>query len=295
MNAHILLLLMATVIWGYGFVAAKFALDVYDPYWVNALRFSLAGGLSLPFLLWRKSFWRKKHILKEAFIGSIFLFGILIFQTIGLTKTSVAKSGFITTLYALLIPIISMIIFKTKFKRSFWMLIVLAMLGVAMMCDFEVNDLNTGDFLTFLCAISGAFHIIYIGKVANKIDSAVEFNFLQNFFTGIISLVTAFIVVGPVDITGLLTTNTKALEGLLFLGIISSMISFTAQVIAQKKIPDHIAGLIFLTESPFAALFGFLVLGETVSKLGLVGAGLIVTSVILVPILGRQVTAKVKV
>lgn len=286
---------MATVIWGFGFISARFALDVFDPYWLNALRFMLAGGLSLPVLLWQKAFWRKNHILKEAFIGSVFLFGILIFQTIGLTQTTVAKSGFITTLYTLLIPIISMIIFKRKFKASFWYLVSLAMIGVAMMCNLEIKDLNVGDFYTFLCAICGACHIIYIGRVAKRIESPVEFNFLQNFFMGIISLFFAFVMIGPVDLTVLFAPGHKALEGILFLGIISSMISFTAQVVAQKKIPDHIAGLIFLMESPFAALFGYLILGESLSSIGLMGAALIVLSVVLVPILGREVTSVKKV
>ena len=72
------------------------------------------------------------------------------------------------------------------------------------------------------------------------------------------------------------------------------MISFTAQIVAQKKIPDHIAGLIFLTEAPFAAMFGFLILNETLNAMNLFGASVILLAVILVPALGREVTAQAK-
>lgn len=208
--------------------------------------------------------------------------------------TTVAKSGFITTLYALFIPIITMIVFKKKYKPTFWLLIILAMVGMGLMCNLEMKDLNLGDFLTLICAVFGAIHIIYVGRVANSIKSPVEFNFLQNFFTAGLAIPIAFIFKGPVNLSVIFDPGHNVLVGLLYLGIISSMISFTAQIIAQKKIPDHIAGLIFLTESPFAAFFGFIIFGELLNQMNFVGAVLIILSIVLVPILGREVTAKIK-
>ncbi len=285
------LLLFATAIWGYGFIATRWTLEGLDPYWSNSLRFGLAGILSLPILLYKKSFTRKNNILKKSFISSLFLLGILLFQTIGLSITTVAKSGFITTLYTLFIPITTMLIFKKQYRPSFWFLILMALMGMALMCNLELKDLNRGDGFTLICAFSAAFHIIYIGRVASSIESAIEFNFLQNFFVGVISLPIALICSGPFDIMTALSTG-KVIQGLLYLSVISSMISFTAQVTAQKKIPDHIAGLVFLMESPFAAVFGFLILGEVLNVMNLFGAGLIILSVLLVPVLGREVTAE---
>lgn len=294
MFINILLLVFATAIWGYGFVATRWTLAVLDPYWANALRFAVAGICSTPFLLYKKSFTRKNNILKKAFISSIFLFGIMLFQTIGLSLTTVAKSGFITTLYTLFIPIITMIAFKKRYRPTFWILLLLAMVGMALMSNLEIKDLNLGDFYTLICAVFGALHIIYVGRVANHIESPVEFNFLQNFFVALMSLVIAFIMKGTVDLSVVMDPAHNVLVGLLYLGIFSSMISFTAQIVAQKKIPDHIAGLIFLMEAPFAAMFGYMVFSETLNSMNLFGAGVIMVSVILVPILGREVTAQVK-
>lgn len=291
---NILLLLSATAIWGFGFVATRWTLVAFDPIWAHTLRFIVAGVCSLPFLLYKKSFTRKDHILKKSFISSLFLLGIMLFQTIGLNLTTVAKSGFITTLYTFFIPIITMVVFKKKYRLSFWLLIVLAMVGMALMCNLELKDLNTGDLSTLVCAVFGALHIIYVGSVANQIESPIEFNFLQNFFVASLSIPIAFIFSGNTDLSAIWGSDHKIFLGLLYLGIISSMISFTIQVIAQKKIPAHIAGLVFLMESPFAALFGFMVFGETLNSMNLFGAGLIIVSVILVPVLGREVTAQVK-
>lgn len=285
------LLLFSTAIWGYGFIATRWTLEVLDPFWANALRFSVAALGSLPFLIYVKAFTRKNNILKTSFISSVLLLGILLFQTIGLSLTSVAKSGFITTLYSFFVPIITMVLFKKRYRPTFWVLIVLAMLGMALMCNLEFKDLNEGDFYTLICSIFAAFHIIYVGRVANKIDSAIEFNFLQNFFVAAMAIPVAVIFKGGVDLRAAFDPSQNALKGLLYLGIISSMVSFTTQVIAQKKIPDHIAGLIFLTESPFAAFFGFWILGEMLNQMNMVGAGLIIVAVVLIPVLGREVTA----
>ena len=294
MFLNIFLLVFATAIWGYGFIATRWTLVVLDPFWANALRFAVAGICSTPFLLYKKSFTRKDNILKKSFISSIFLLGILLFQTIGLSLTTVAKSGFITTLYTLFIPIITMIAFKKKYRPTFWILLLMAMLGMALMSNLEIKDLNLGDFYTLICAVFGALHIIYVGQIANNIDSPVEFNFLQNFFVALMSTVIAFVFKGTVDISVVFEPGHNVLIGLLYLGIFSSMISFTAQIVAQKKIPDHIAGLIFLTEAPFAAMFGFLILNETLNAMNLFGASVILLAVILVPALGREVTAQAK-
>jgi drug/metabolite transporter (DMT)-like permease len=294
MFINILLLVCATAIWGYGFVATRWTLVALDPYWANALRFALAGICSTPFLLYKKSFTRKDNVLKKAFISSVFLFGIMLFQTIGLSLTTVAKSGFITTLYTLFIPIITMIAFHKRYRATFWLLLFLAMVGMALMSNLEIKDLNLGDFYTLICAVFGALHIIYVGRVANQIDSPVEFNFLQNFFVALMSILIAFIMKGRVDLNVVIDPANNVLLGLLFLGIFSSMISFTAQIVAQKKIPVHIAGLIFLMEAPFAAMFGYMVFNETLNAMNLFGAGIIMISVIFVPILGREVTAQVR-
>lgn len=294
MNLNIILLTLSTIVWGFGFVAARWTFTSFDPFWSTALRFLVAALLSLPFLIYKKSFWRKKNVLKKAAFSSVLLFGTLLFQTLGLNITTVAKSGFITTLYSLFIPLIMMIFAGKSYRSTFWALVLMALAGMGLMCNLEIKDLNRGDFLTLLCSICAALHILYVGKVASVIESPVEFNFLQNFFVSLFAISMAFIFKGSVDLSPLKDIHSEALRGLLFLGIVSSMISFTIQVVAQKKIPAHIAGLIFLMESPFAAIFGYFVFRESLTVMNIIGALLIMFSVILVPVFGREVTTPEK-
>jgi drug/metabolite transporter (DMT)-like permease len=291
MLKNIFLLIFATAIWGFGFVAAKWTFVSFDPYWSTAIRYIFASILGLPYLIIRKSFTKKNNnLVLKSIISSIFLLGLLLFQTLGLNYTTVAKSGFITTLYALFVPLILMIFSHKKYRSTFWLLLILALFGVSMMCNLEIKGVNGGDFLTLLCSLSAAFHIIYIGKIANSIESAFEFNFLQNFFVAIFSTIIAFIFQSKFELSSFLSFNSLSFWGMAFLSIISSLLAYSIQIHTQKKIPPHIAGLIFLSESPFAALFGYLFLNEKLSLMNLFGAFCILLSVILVPILGREVT-----
>lgn len=295
MFINILLLSLATAIWGFGFIATRWMFQGFDPVWTNALRFSIAGIVGLPFLFYKNSFFRKENnITKKAMLSALFLLGAILFQTMGLVTTTVAKSGFITTLYALFIPLTLMVLTGKKFKRTFWLLIFMALVGIALMCNLEIKNLNGGDFLTLLCAFSAAFQITYIGTIAKEIQSPVEFNFLQNFFCAIFSVAIAFIFKGRVSLSPLEDTHSQVFYSLLFLGIVSSMIAFTIQVIAQKKIPAQIAGIIFLMESPFAAVFGFFIFNERLSLMNMIGAGLILLSVVLVTIHGKKVATLAK-
>lgn len=284
---NLVFLLITTLIWGFGFIATKWTFQDFDGFWSHALRFLFAGFFSLPFLLWRKSF-LKKELLKKSYFASWWLFGALFFQTIGLYETTVAKSGFITTMYALFTPMFGMFFLKKRFHPSYWLLVLTSIMGVALLCNLNFQEFNRGDFWTLLCAMAGAGHILYVEKVAPNLESAIEFNFLQSLFMGLNSLVVVYFIKGPTDISVLFDAQNlykpSALTGLLYLSLLSSMVAFTLQIVSQKKMPSHIVSMIFLLESPFAAFFGYQFLGETLSGLNLMGCALILISVGLIPL-----------
>lgn len=290
MYLSIILLFLSTIIWGFGFIATKMTFSAYNPYWSQALRFIIAGIVGIPFLIYKKSFTRNNAPWRQGFIGGFLLLATLLFQAVGLKYTTVAKSGFITTLYSFFVPITLMAIYRKKYRATFWGLVFLALLGVSLLCNLEFKDLNIGDLWILFCSLFASFHIIYIGEIANSLESAIEYNFIQNLVIGLMGLVFAFLISGPISITPLLDFNSEVFKGMFFLSIVSSMIAFSIQVIAQQKIPSHIASLIFLMESPFAAWFGFMIYGEKLNSMNMVGAFFILLSVCLVPVFGREVT-----
>jgi len=282
-------LAISTSIWGFGFIAVKWSYESFGPYWSHGMRFILAALISLPFIIYFKMK-NEKIYWKEGFIVSLFLTGTLVFQNIGLVYTTVAKSGFLTTMYSLFVPLILILFFKKKFRKTFWLLIILAMVGMMLLCNLSFNEFNKGDWITLLCALSAAFHIIYISHVTHYIERPILFNLIQNFWTAIIAIPLAFIFEGKPSLNYLFEIQSNTFKGIIFLAIVSSLLAFSIQMIAQKKIPSHIAGIIFLLESPFAALFGYVFLNEKLTFLNIMGAIFIVISVVLIPILGREVT-----
>ncbi len=286
-----MILLFTTMVWGMGFIGTRWTLLDYGPMWSNSFRYVLAGLMGLPYLIWSGSFKRGWKNLKPAMLAGMCLFLSMLCQVYGLVYTTVAKSGFITTFYAFFTPILCMLIFGARYQRSFWGLLGLALTGVFLMCDLKLTGLNIGDFLTLLCAFFGACHILVIDRYAKEFG-AFELNALQCFFMGIVGVVAALIIEGPMDMAPLFVTplwRVSSLMGFVILALFSSMFAFTLQVYAQKTIPPHQAALIFLMESLFAASFGYFFFDEKLTTLNLVGCALILLACALVPKFAREI------
>jgi len=281
-----ILLLTATFIWGLGFVGTRWTLIDYSPIWSNSLRFVFAGVLCLPFLI------RSPELLKNkgTLICSVLLAVALQLQTIGIAHTSLAKSGFLTVFYALFTPLLVMIFYGKKFKRSYWLLLSLALFGIALLCELEWSQFNAGDLSTLASAFFFALHILAIDHYG-KNKHPVYFNFSQCFYIGVFCLIFALLFEGPTSLAPLIAvqdfTSPSSLYGFVILSIFSSLIAFSLQISAQQSIPPHIVSLLFLTESIFAAFFGYLFFNEHLSLISLIGCLLVLISVALIPILTR--------
>lgn len=283
-----ILLLFVTMIWGMGFIGTKWTLADYSPLWSNSIRFAIAGMLCMPFLIYFKSYKLSKEKLMGVWYASLFLLSGMLLQTYGLAYTSVAKSGFITALYSLFIPVICMLFYKKRFNAAFWALLTVSLMGIALMGELKMSKFNLGDLLTALCAIGFALHFLAIEKITKNFRSAFELNALQCFFVGIIGIPVALFIDGPVSLSPLLEiksiTEPSTLLGFLSVSVFSSIIAFTGLAFAQKKIPAHIVGLFCLLESAFAAAFGYIFLSEDMSMTQIMGGALVLTSVALLPI-----------
>jgi drug/metabolite transporter (DMT)-like permease len=196
----------------------------------------------------------------------------------------VAKSGFITILYAFFTPLICYFLFKKKVSRTFWFYLGVAFIGMLLISELSFSALNYGDFLTLLCAVCSAFHIISISQFSKKHDNGL-FNLVQLIFVAMISLPLALYFEGiPQSLTSMsILDNHFAVGGILFMGVFSTSIAFFLQVKSQQKIPAHVAGLVFLLESPLAAILGFVSFNESMSAMAIFGSFLVIFSVGIMP------------
>ncbi|MDD0851892.1 DMT family transporter [Halobacteriovorax sp. GB3] len=278
------LLIIATLIWGMGFVGTRWTLVDYSPLWSNSLRYVFAALFSLPFLMMRRTIKDKIGPI----ICSVLLLTALQLQTYGIEMTTLAKSGFLTVFYSIFTPILTYFFFKQRFKKGYWFLLAGSLFGIMLLCEFKIDNINMGDIITIISAFFFALHILAVDKYAAHLP-AVEFNLLQCFYMGVLGLIFGLMFEGPpnlkplLDFDSLVTLSPSPLLGFIILSIFSSIIAFSFQVFAQQGTPPHIVSLAFLLESIFAALFGYLFFAETLSIQALIGCSLVLICVALIP------------
>lgn len=269
-------LIFAGALWGFGFVATTWSLREFSVAEVLAYRFLLAFAAGeLVHLLMNRGRPRRpsRADLIYSVGGGFFLGSLLILQTIGLQYTTATNSGFITTLYVILVPVLSHLLFRQKAGGLLYLYVLIALIGTLLLVGLKPNEMQRGDLWTLACSFAAAFHIIYIGQVSARVRDSFRFNNLQSLW--------ALIMLLPLPILQPhIRLHATALSwfGILFLALGSSLTGFYIQVRTQKVLSSTTASMLFLLESPYAFLFGFLFLGETLSPRQGFGAFLIIAS-----------------
>lgn len=269
-----LVLVLVTIIWGGGFIATSTALDTFPPFTIMAIRF--LGAAILPFLLaWRK--WRSLSMTEFGYgvmIG-VFLFLAFAFQTFGLQVTTPGKNAFLTAAYVVFVPYLLWLFQKRRMKRREWAASFLCILGIALLTLRQDNlSFSLGDTLSFICAWFFALHIIALERYGTHSDVFV-LTALQMGTAGVISAVCAWATeLWPADIP------TAAVLSAAYSILVSTMLAYLLQTWAQKYTDANSASMILSMEALWASVFSFLFLRETMSLPMLIGAALILVSVI---------------
>ncbi|MBN1140246.1 MAG: DMT family transporter [Deltaproteobacteria bacterium] len=278
-----LLLLVVALIWGSTFVAQRLGTLHVGPFTFNAVRFFLGAAALFP-LAWRT--W-KQHppqsvgaaaplppLLWGSALAGLMLFAGINLQQIGLISTTAANAGFITGLYVVMVPMIGLL-FGLRCGPGVWAGALLGVGGLYLMSVTEGFKLAPGDLWILAGAFAWAGHVLVIGWLSPKIRSFF-LAFGQTLVCALLSLGVA-LAMEEIDAAGILA----AAMPLLFSGIVTTGVAFTLQVIAQKDSPPAHAALIMQLETVFAALSGWLLLGETMTSRGLLGAALILTGMLI--------------
>ena len=290
MQSNILLLFTA-LIWGSSFVAQKSGMDYIEPFTFNGIRMVIGGLVLIPFILLmdRKkardgaaepmSDEEKAKARKKIIAGGICC-GLAIFvasslQQFGVSYTTAGKAGFITTLYVVIVPIISVLLRK-RVRPIMWLCVVLGAVGLYLLCMTDDSfKLAFGDMLVLLCAVAFAVHIMVVDHFAAKLDGT-KLSCIQFLTSGILGLIGMAIFESP-DINAILDCWLP----ILYAGVLSCGLGYTFQVIAQKYAEPTVVSLLMSLESVFAVISGAILLHETMSMRELTGCAVIFAAVII--------------
>lgn len=290
-----IILCLAALIWGLAFVAQNEAADHVPPFLFNALRSFIGSAFLCGFLLLRKIktgekiFTSDKTPSKTVLIGSalcgIFLALSVNFQQAGITVypdniANEARSGFITSLYVIIVPILSVALHK-KIPKAVLGAAVIAIGGIYLLCaSGGMSGIHLGDILMLGCAFTFSMQIMCIDRYGEQIGS-IRLSMLQFAFCGVASaILSLFFEFDAISLSAVLS----AAPQILYLGIMSSGVAYTMQIVAQRYTEPAVASISMSLESVFAALGGWLISGNSLSIREGLGCALVFSASILAQI-----------
>ena len=285
-----LILCTAALIWGLAFVAQSDAADRIPPFLVNSLRSLIAALFLFGFCLVQKHRTKqpilpsdptqRKHALLAGLICGVLLTVSVNFQQFGLAlypegAAAEARAGFLTALYVILVPLFSVFIGKRP-SLPLLVSVGVAVVGIYLLClSGGINSVYLGDLLVLLCAVSLSFHILAVDRYGGAVGG-VQLSMLQFLVCGLLSAILSLIFE---DTTW--SSVLAATPQILYLGIVSSGIGYTLQIIGQKFAEPTVASLSMSLESVFAALGGWLIAGNVLETREIFGCVLVFAAIVL--------------
>lgn len=269
-----LMLLAVALIWGVGFVVNRLAALQAGALLYNGVRFVLGTLTLAPFVWHRLRSFSRLELWGGALVGLV-LFAGSAFQQMGLRFTTAGKAAFITGLYVVLVPLLLALIWRQRPHWTAWAASALAATGLYLLSAVEHGALLLGDSLELAGALLWAFHVILIGRLARRVD-ALRLALIQYAVCGLLSIL-AGLAWEERTWAGL----AAAWWAVVFTGVLSVGLAYTLQVVGQRHAPPTDAAVILSAETVFAALSGWLVLGETLAARQWTGCGLMLGGMIL--------------
>ncbi len=280
-NAN-LLLLLASAIWGFAFVAQRVGMQHMGPLAFNAVRFALGAVVLLPVLFFglpgQKAIplvvGKQKDLWWGGLLAGILIFGGSGFQQFGVVYTTAGKAGFITGLYVVFVPLLGLLK-GLKTAKGIWLGAGLAAVGLYLLSGKGFGRIELGDGLVLIGTLFWASHVLVIGWLAPRVNPLAL-------------AVVQFLVCSFLSACGALAFETFSLEAMkgaaipiLYAGVLSVGVAYTLQIIGQTHAHPAPAALILSLEGVFAAIGGWILLSEGLSLRGILGCALMLMGIVL--------------
>lgn len=276
----VIALLGATVIWGSAFIAQSVGMDKIGPFTFQAVRCFLAVVFLFPasaLFSKGKPFWKSwadPALWRSGVICGLALFAASSLQQIGLVYTDAGKAGFLTAMYIVFVPFLGLFVGQRPGRNALLSLIP-AIVGLYLLSCTSVSGINKGDVLLLLCAVAFSVQILLIDRHCAGLDG-LKLNCIQALVVAVLSVPWALLT-ETVD-ASLIAACWLPLG---YAGILSMGVAYTLQIVGQKRVAPSAAALLMSLESVFAALFGWLLLHETMTMAEELGCALVFAAVVI--------------
>ena len=300
---HLLMLLMAAFLWGTTFVAQSLGAELVGPFTYLMGRSWIAVVILLPVIALRdrasvknnqghavpKTPEQRRQLAIAGLVCGTALCLASASQQLGMASASTAKAGFITALYVVLVPFLSVALGKRP-EAKIWACVVVAVAGLYLLClKPGTFSLAPGDGILLLCALLFAVQIMCVSHFSALVD-CVCLSWAQFLVVAVESTILMFVLETPT-----LPALFAAAGAIAYAGVFSSGVAYTLQIMGQEGVNPALACMAMSLESVFSALSGWVVLGESMTGREFLGAVLMFGAVLFaqlpLPKLRRSVKA----
>ncbi len=272
-----LALIAVTVVWGLTFSLVKRSLEEVSPFVFMAYRFALAFLVMLAVSVRRLRDLDRGTLAAGLLLG-IFLYGAYSLQTIGLKYTSAGNAGFITGLFVVFVPILSVVLLRKRPGVRSIVSVSLATVGLALLSLQPGQGINLGDALVLGCAFTYSLHIICMDRFVQRHD-LVLLTLVQMGVVAILHTVSGLFFEGFTFPTASFVWMTIAV-----CGILASAVAFFVQAWAQRALSPVRTSVVLIMEPVFSVLFGILLLAERLSWRGWLGCAIMLAAMLITEI-----------
>ena len=282
--------LLTAIFWGSGFPAQYIGGLTIGSFYFNALR-TLIGILVIFLAIIFNNLYKYKRlffftdkedklfIIKTSLLSGLILATAILVQQIGVEQTISAKSGLISSLTCIVVPLILMILGKRRLNYKTWLLIVVLIFGMVLLNSVDTASLNIGDVICFVSTVFFSIDIILVNLLVQDIEP-LKFSLFRFITVSIVSFIMA-------KVSGEIFTITNfqnSIYVIVYSGVFVTGLAYTTQLIGEKYTEPVVATILMGLEGLFACIFGFLILGEILTNTQIVGCIIIIITTILIQI-----------
>ena len=240
-------LLATTAVWGGAFLVMKDSLVRQDVYSFLASRFILAAAFMFIYKPKSLTGLDRKFVKRAVLIGLLLCSGF-IFQTFGLTQTTVSNTGFITGLYLVFTPLISWLLLKQEIFKVHWLAVLVATIGLYFI-SFNGISVGIGEILVLISALLFAGQIVALGEWSDG-ENTYALTLIQILVSAVI-----FFALSLKDGFQLPPDN-AVWSAVFYTAFFATFLGFLIQTKAQSVMSATVAGVLLAMETPFALFFG---------------------------------------
>ncbi len=269
------ILLLTAFLWGIGFIPQKVVSADLSAFCFNALRYLIAGVVVLIFAKGKLPLHGTN--LKNTLLAGLILFAAANAQQIGMRYTTVGNTSFITAIYIVLVPFMAALLFKKKVGKRCYFAAFLALVGLYLLTTSgkSLDAISMGDWIVLLGSIFWSLHIFVVKRGAES-DNPIGFSAGQFLVCSFLNMI-CWLVSGNSQISAVIQYK----WWIIFSGVVVNGLAYTLQVVGEKHTSESEGAIIMGMESVFGAIFGALILHESLAPIQITGAVLIMSAVLI--------------